>query len=407
MGKDIKGRELGAGFSQRADGRYMKQFQLSGHTKTVYGLTLKECKEKYEDMLVEIKQGRYSDQGKESVDHYFNRYMDYRHKTKAIKESSERNYRIWYGAYLSPLIGKKHLNKLNIEDGKYVQTALMKNKKLCDGTVNDLMDLLSSIMKGAVSDGLIPLNPFAGIRHIKERNKNKVRETIHRALDMREQTLLLTYAAKEWYGTMLEVMLLTGIRQGEARGLHWGDIDYENSMLHIRRTASVDTNGKLIFNTPKTDSSDRDIPLRPDIVDLFQRQKNMMEAVFGDVCGDDDIVFLSLTGKVVSKNVLKQCVDSICKKIRDDGHEFERITPHALRATFATRAIENGMDPQTLKTLLGHTSFAMTMDLYAHVLPSTKQKEMDKIAEGFKVDTVREFLVKELEVEYGTDKEAS
>ena len=67
-------------------------------------------------------------------------------------------------------------------------------------------------------------------------------------------------------------------------------------------------------------------------------------------------------------------------KINSIGIEFEHIHPHTLRHTFATRCIENGMPPQVLKTILGHSSLSMTMDLYAHVLPNTKAEEMQKIA---------------------------
>ena len=67
-------------------------------------------------------------------------------------------------------------------------------------------------------------------------------------------------------------------------------------------------------------------------------------------------------------------------KINSFGIEFEHVHPHTLRHTFATRCIENGMPPQVLKTILGHSSLSMTMDLYAHVLPNTKAEEMQKIA---------------------------
>lgn len=67
----------------------------------------------------------------------------------------------------------------------------------------------------------------------------------------------------------------------------------------------------------------------------------------------------------------------------DDRYQFPRITSHVFRHTFATRAIEAGMPPQVLKTILGHSSLAMTMDLYSHVLPDTKADEMQKIANVF------------------------
>jgi len=71
------------------------------------------------------------------------------------------------------------------------------------------------------------------------------------------------------------------------------------------------------------------------------------------------------------------------KKINKADISFERFTPHCFRHTFATRAIENGMKPQTLKTILGHSTLSMTMDLYSHVLPTTKAEEMEMIASAF------------------------
>ena len=72
-------------------------------------------------------------------------------------------------------------------------------------------------------------------------------------------------------------------------------------------------------------------------------------------------------------------MNKVVKDIQQDYPDFERITPHTLRHTFATRCIENGMPPQVLKTILGHSKLGMTMDLYSHVLPNTKAEEIKKI----------------------------
>lgn len=69
----------------------------------------------------------------------------------------------------------------------------------------------------------------------------------------------------------------------------------------------------------------------------------------------------------------------IKKQIEKDGKEITPFTFHSLWHTFATRAIENGMNPQTLKAILGHSSLSMTMDLYSHVMEDTKAQEMEKM----------------------------
>ena len=76
----------------------------------------------------------------------------------------------------------------------------------------------------------------------------------------------------------------------------------------------------------------------------------------------------------INRNILK-----ILSGLREQGTVIEPFTYHALRDTFATRYIEQGGNPQTLKTILGHSSLSMTMDLYSHVLPNTRQEEMNRI----------------------------
>lgn len=97
----------------------------------------------------------------------------------------------------------------------------------------------------------------------------------------------------------------------------------------------------------------------------------------------DRYLFCNENGEALSRERVQGEIERITKRIRAAGYEFSHITPHIFRHTFATRAIEAGMQPQVLKTILGHSSLAMTMDLYSHVLPDTKAEEMEKIASAF------------------------
>lgn len=97
----------------------------------------------------------------------------------------------------------------------------------------------------------------------------------------------------------------------------------------------------------------------------------------------DRYLFCNEEGNPLSRERIQAEIDRTIKRIRAAGYDFPRITSHVFRHTFATRAIEGGMQPQVLKTILGHSSLAMTMDLYSHVLPDTKAEEMEKIANVF------------------------
>ena len=90
-------------------------------------------------------------------------------------------------------------------------------------------------------------------------------------------------------------------------------------------------------------------------------------------------VFSSLSGEIVNNHAVNRAIRSTLKQLERKGKPMEHFTAHALRDTFATRYIEQGGNPQTLKTILGHSSLSMTMDLYSHVLPDTKQKEMNQL----------------------------
>ena len=93
------------------------------------------------------------------------------------------------------------------------------------------------------------------------------------------------------------------------------------------------------------------------------------------------IVFPNSRGDAANYNSVNVCIANIIKSINaDDNFYFAPFSVHGFRDTFATRCIEQGMQPNTLKSLLGHSSLKMTMDLYAQVLPDTKHKELERIS---------------------------
>jgi len=208
-------------------------------------------------------------------------------------------------------------------------------------------------------------------------------------MTVNEQKQFLEYAKYSYLHDMFELALSTGMRSGELRGLEWKNVDLKNKVIHVYRTL-VYVNNDYHLDTPKTASSRRDIPMLDNVVALLkQRKKKQSEErlLLGDKWrskeGLENLVFTTETGYPINRDMLKQEVNRVIDNIHKDKVKFEHITPHTFRHSFATRCIENGMSPQVLKTLLGHSKLSMKMDLYSHVLPNTKAAEIQRIANLF------------------------
>ena len=167
--------------------------------------------------------------------------------------------------------------------------------------------------------------------------------------------------------------LYTGLRIGELLGLEWKDVTLERGIIHIDKTVyrEKDNTGtwQLIVDSPKTKSSARDIPLPKYIVKLLKMQIKVSKSAY---------VVENKKGERMS--------------IRSYQYMFERLTEkagvrklnfHALRHTFATRALECGMDIKTLSEIMGHKNASITLNRYAHSMMDTKIKMMQKLPKIF------------------------
>ena len=138
---------------------------------------------------------------------------------------------------------------------------------------------------------------------------------------------------------------------------------------------------EIVFGTPKTKNSRRTIPLTRTMVDELTRWKQQQaqdKQRAGDKYTDDGFIVTNEFGHYFEQKTFKDYYDRLLKDA-DIGH----FTFHALRHTFATRALERGMDYKTLSAILGHYSVAFTMDTYVHSMDEHKRREMDKMDDMF------------------------
>ena len=342
-----------------------------------YGRTLAEASEKLEDLKRYLKAGKRHCDYNVTLDRFFLRFSDEREG--AVRPSTERSNRAAYNRIASfvPNEGEKRLGitRINeIDKDKVIALQKYLSERHSSATVNLTVGLFRRIMRSALSEGLISENPCEGIKDLI-RVEAAAREGIHRALSREETRRFFKEAEDSWYHGLYLFLINSGIRCGEAGGLYVMDV--KRDIVEIRRTVTRTEEGYIIGEDVKTGAGRRDIPVTRELKDIIISQRIKNRETFGfrkGMTGSGERLFYSPEGRLLLAANVDQDIKRICKKAG-----VKPFTVHAFRDTFATRAIESGMNPKTLQELLGHSSYSITMDLYAHVMPSTKAEEMKRI----------------------------
>lgn len=367
---------LAAGTRKRADGTLEKRFSIDGKRYSVYGKSTAEITRKEQDMREKIKAGMYTHNAMLTIGEYFNYWID--EKGKNTKQNTLRVYKNMYNKHIEPYMSTRRIRDIERREVVNLQNRLIDND-VSVYSVNYTMMVLKAMLSDAVRDDIIKINPASNLRSIKE-DKEKASDTIHRALTEQEQKAFMSEASSEYYYELYAFLLCTGMRFGEAAALTWADIDYINKEIHINKTVSLDIDGKQIITTPKSKSGLRDIPLTDTARDILKKQKTKMALLSGsNIIPIDNRIFNAENGNMIRNRTVNTTIKHVLSRLEKKGIKIDHISAHCFRDTFATRFIEQGGQPQTLKAILGHSTLAMTMDLYAHVLPNTKQKEMNNV----------------------------
>lgn len=372
-----KNKRLPVGYRQRENGSVECRFTVDGKRYSCYASNVKECREKERAMREAIANKVYTKNRNLTLDDYYEEWKNARKGT--IKGNTALGNNSRYRNHIKPALGHRKLTE--IEKREIVQLQQKLAEKQAPSTVNVIIVQLKGILNDALADGILVKSPAAGVKLLKV--EKKATETYHRALTEEEQKRFMQEAKKEWLYELLALLLCTGMRVGEASALTWSDIDYVNNVIHVTKTISRTEEGTYTVGTPKSKTSIRDIPMTAAIKDILKSQKEKQDMMHGNVVKLSQSVFENLYGGMVFNASVNKAITNTLERMEKQGKHIEHFSAHALRDTFATRYIEQGGSPQVLKTILGHGSLAMTMDLYSHVMPNTKQKEMNSIKIAF------------------------
>lgn len=376
MGKDLRGKELGVGLSQRKDGLYSaRTTDSNGKRVQKYFTKLQECKQWLADYEFQKEHGTLKAGGEMTVDAWFEHFISII-KQNTVRAGTIRQYKSCYNEHVKDVIGNYQL-----KDVKSIHCMDVLNKMVENGYRNSYIDSVRAIMniifQQAVENDLIIKNPIK--KSVKCKGGADSKEK--RVLTIEEQKAFLMQAKKKCNYISYAIVLQTGVRAGELIALLWSDIDFKNNIIHINKTAKYNYKEKTWeIGPPKSENSNRIIPMTRECRRLLFLQKEKLKHNKAINLEYKNYVFLNRNGHPI-KNV---SYDGQLNTIADEIG-IKRFSMHTLRHTFATRCIESGMKPKTLQMILGHYNISVTMNLYVHVTEDEKKKEMDKIAEALKV----------------------
>lgn len=366
-------KKLPPGIRQRANGRYEGRIKHDYKSYSVYGDTITDVKKQMRDLKYKLEHGLFVEKTKIKLNDWYKVWLE-EYKKNQVKIGTYNNYKKYYESIVRNRLGSKYITEIRGEHIQKLYNELV-DEEYALASIKIVSCVLNGCFQQALRNGLIERNPVK-LAELPRQKEKKTRQ----ALTKEQQAIFMEYAKDSYLYNFFAVMLRTGLRNGEMRGIKYTDIDKKSKVLHVQRTLKYIEGIGYLEDTPKTRTSTRDIPLTAATLQLLEEQRRYWGFKVERI---DRYLFCNEHGEPLSRERVQAELTRIIKRIVAAGNDFERITPHVFRHTFATRAIEAGMQPQVLKTILGHSSLAMTMDLYSHVLPDTRAEEMEKIAGAF------------------------
>lgn len=265
---------------------------------------------------------------------------------------------------LTPLVVQRYITEL-LQCGN-----LKTGKGLSANSVNSIITVIQGSMATAHLLDLTDKYEMNKLKRPKVEEKNI--ECYTPSEQKKIERAVLEDRREKMKGIVL--CLYTGLRIGELLALEWSDIDFAKAELTVNKSCHDGKSKDGIFcrvtDTPKTSHSRRVIPLPKQLIPLLREMKR---------CSETQYVISGEKGKILSVRSYQRSFELLQKKIGIPCRGF-----HALRHTFATRAIECGMDIKSLSEILGHKNPTITLNRYVHSLMEHKRAMMDKLGKYYK-----------------------
>jgi integrase len=368
----------------RPDGRWEGLYTHNDKRKSIYGKTQAEVRKKLNKVTNDIGVGSYIGNHNMTLGQWLDTWLE-TYAKPVVRTSTYASYETFIRGHIKPELGRIKLQDLRTDT---LQKFL--NKKQTSGrldgekgglstkTIRNILNMLKTSLRQAQRNSVIGKN-VADLVILPKQIKPEIL-----VLTVAEQKLLEEKCWEHHKGTGIILALYSGVRIGELLGLRWSDIDFETENMYIRRTLNrlpvhnnPDRKTDIVIGKPKSASGSREIPLQGFLIPLLkelQEQQKTLQLAIGSEPVDEDYVICNEQGRHIEPRTYQ---DFFKKMLREAGVRSTNF--HTLRHTFATRALEGGLDVKVVSDILGHADASTTLNMYAHALPDHKRASMNKL----------------------------
>ena len=346
--------------------RWRGQTTVNGKRKSVSGRTKKEVEKKLAELTVKPVYERKNITVQEWCDYWLET-----RKRPVLTEQSFIRLEAQFRNHVYPYVGEMNINELTpfILEEMYANVFQEKTngknykvKTYSHSTVNALSVQMKKSLQFAVDRGLLDRNPHNGVELHKLRPPKKIES--YTGADQ-QMIVRICKEGKEANEKLFYFLISTGMRFGEATALTWEDVDLETGAVNITKTSVAIHGSMTIQEHPKTKAGVRTIYLAPTTLEWLRKHKTTL---------DEDANYRNLVFPNRNYNIINQQNAILAWKRFCIKNNLEYKGMHALRHTFATRALESGIDVKVVSSILGHKNVITTMNIYQDIMADQKLK---------------------------------
>lgn len=254
--------------------------------------------------------------------------------------------------YLIPYFGNASLKSISPVD---IQNFFNQYGSYSESAINKMRICLKSIFETAIDNDLCIKSPFHKI-YYPEKSKNKIEDIDKRYYTAEQVDIIMEFCDSHRYGIYTRILLELGLRCSELLGLQWGDINFDNRTVFIKRSA-VDVNNIPTVTFPKSKNSIRKLPVSTELLSRLEKIKGK----------PDQFIVTNKKGMLFTPtSYTKNRHNVFFTDLINQHPEIHRLSPHGLRHTCGTLLYNRTKDIYAVSKFLGHASVDITAKLYVH-----------------------------------------